>query len=158
MQNAPHRISAFGPRAAVGALAVAGQLVALGAVGSAAPAGAVPAPCQASNPGCQIVPGMQDGVQGQPCSNWTRYTYGFDPSGAYLACVSFDGGNSGVWSRSATISAGAKQIGSPCCPQDASYCPTGWGTLGQALDGRPMECSNASGAWIWAARPGGNLG
>jgi hypothetical protein len=123
-----------------------------------APAAAVPPPCSASNPGCQIVPGMQDGVEGQPCSNWTRYTYGFGPSGEFLACASFDGGRSGIWSRSATISAGAKQVGSPCCPPEASYCPTGWGAIGQALDGRPLYCSNASGTWAWAAWPKGNLG
>lgn len=101
---------------------------------------------------------MQDGVEGQRCGSWTSYTYGFDPSGQYLACVSFGNGQSGVWSRSATISAGAKQIGSPCCPPEASYCATGWGAIGQAVDGRPVYCSDASGSWVWVAQPTDNQG
>lgn len=123
------------------------------ALNGAATASALPAACHADNPQCQIVPGMQDAVETQPCNNWTRYTYGFDPNGLYLACVSFDGGKTGMWSRSATL-AGVQTIGSPCCPPDVSYCPTGYGSLAQAPDGRPLTCADGS----WVAPPGGNLG
>lgn len=123
------------------------------ALGGAALANAVPAACHADNPQCQIVPGMQDGVETQPCNNWTRYTFGFDPNGLYLACVSFDGGKTGKWSRSATL-AGVRTIGSRCCTPEVSYCPTGYGSLAQAPDGRPLLCSDGS----WVAPPGGNIG
>lgn len=135
--------------------------VALAAALSAAPppyAQALPTPCTASSPGCQIVPGMHDGVQGQPCANWASYSYGYDPNGLFLACVSYDNGRSGTWSRAATISAGVKPIGSPCCPPEVSYCSTGYGALGQAPDGRPLTCVNGSAGWTWVPRPFGNLG
>lgn len=124
-----------------------------GAAVDGAPRATADPACHADDPQCQIVPGMQDAVQGQPCDNWTRYTYGFDPNGSYLACVSFDGGKTGMWSKAATL-AGVKTIGSPCCAPDVSYCPTGYGTLAQAPDGRPLLCADG----IWVAPPRGNLG
>lgn len=125
---------------------------------SAPAASAVPPACHASIPGCQIVPGMQDGVESQPCNNWASFSYGYDPNGMFLTCVSFDNGRTGKWARSATISAGAKAPGSPCCPEGASYCPTGWGTLGQAFDGRPMQCTSSGAGYRWTVLPNGNLG
>ena len=132
--------------------------VAAAAISGAAPAGANPPACHATIPNCDIVPGMQDGVVGQSCPSWTQFTFGFDPSGNFIACVSFDGGTS-RWSKSSVI-AGVKQVGTPCCNENVSYCPTGFGTLAQAPDGRPLQCNTVGSATTgtWAALPQGNLG
>jgi hypothetical protein len=123
------------------------------------PASANPAsPFHANMPNCDIVPGMHDGVTRQPRPSWTQYPYGFDPNGKFLACVSFDG-KSGVWTPSATV-AGVKQVGTPRCSDNVSYCPTGFGSLAQAPDGRPLQCNTLGSATTgtWAALPQGLLG
>lgn len=130
------------------------------AITAAAPASAHPtSPCHAYIAQCDVVPGMHDGVAGQPCDSWTRYPYGFDPKGKSIACVSFDGGSSGVWTPSVPV-AGVKEVDTPCCSQTASYCPTGFGSLAQAPDGSPLQC-NTSGlatTGTWATLPRGLLG
>jgi hypothetical protein len=134
--------------------------IAAAAIGCATPASADPASaCHATIPNCDSVPGMQDGVVGQPCPSWTQYTFGFDPSGNFIACVSLNGGKSGRWSKSSVI-AGVKQIGTPCCNENVSYCPTGFGTLAQAPDGRPLQCNvlGSATSGTWAVLPQGNLG
>jgi hypothetical protein len=130
------------------------------AISGAVPASAYPeSPCHASAANCAIVPGMQDGVPGQPCPSWTQNPYGFDSNGGFLACVSFNGGGSGVWTKSATV-AGVKQAGTPCCTDGVSYCPTGFGTLAQDPDGRPLQCNIPGNATMgtWAVLPQGLLG
>lgn len=141
------------------ALLVAVAFVAAIAIGGPTPAAASPE-CHANIPNCSIVPGMHDAVSGQPCSSWTKFAYGFDPSGNFMACVSFNQGQSGEWTPSGTVAAGAKQVGSPCCSAEASYCPTGYGYLGQAPDGRPMKCDVEVGGTngTWVAPPNGLRG
>ena len=145
------------------ALLASGALAAIAVAATAIsppPASAYPeSPCHASAPNCAIVPGMHDGVPGQPCLSWTQNPYGFDPNGGFLAGVSFDGGRSGVWTKSAAV-AGVKQVGTPCCNENVSYCPTGFGTLAQAPDGRPLQCNTVGSATTgtWVALPQGLLG
>ena len=92
------------------------------------------------------VPGMQNGaVEAEPCNNWSRYTFGWSLTGAVMACVSFDNGRSGMWSRSATL-VGVQQPGGPCKALDDRY----GGVLAQAPDGRPMRC----GGQTWVALSG----
>jgi hypothetical protein len=63
--------------------------IAAAAISGAGPASADPAStCHATIPNCDIVPGMQDGVVGRPCPSWTQDTFGFDPNGNFIACVS----------------------------------------------------------------------
>ncbi len=88
-------------------------------------------PCHVRSPNCAVVPGMKDGVIGQPCSNWTRYTYGFGPSGEILACRSFDGGNSGQWAQGGSPT-GVREIGTPCSSRV--------GRSAKPPDGRPLWC------------------
>lgn len=84
-------------------------------------------------------------VETQPCDNWERWTYGLSPSGEFMACVSFDGGKTGMWSKSAPV-AGIRQIGAPCSQANGD-------NLAQAPDGRPLLCDG-----VWLALPYGNLG
>jgi hypothetical protein len=96
-------------------------------------------------------PGLQFGVTtNQPCKNWTRYTYGVNPNGKPMACVSFDGGRTGLWSDSASV-VGVRQVGAPCQEADAAL----GGVIAQTADGRPMVCDGPRGFVI---RPNGNLG
>src|SRR5712675_1932867 len=102
---------------------------------AAAPADADPAVgCTAENPGCAAVPGMRDGVEGQPCSTWTLNlnTYGFGPRGVIMACYSYDGGITSKWSDTPNL-VGVRDIGSPC---------SSW-QVAQAPDGRPLRCLTA---------------
>ena len=48
----------------------------------------------------------------------------------------------------------------PCCSDDVAYCPTGFGSLAQAPDGRPLQCNTLGSAAMgtWAVLPQGNLG
>lgn len=139
-------------RALLTAVACAAALV-----GVAAPAQAVPSACHASDSACQIVAGMHDGVPEQPCSNWAKFPYGFGPDGQYIACVSFDGGQTGKWQPWSAIAAGVREVGGPCCSSQASYCPTGFGGFAQAADGQPLTCHAApnSTSGTWEAPPGG---
>jgi hypothetical protein len=140
-------------------LLLAAVFVAAIVIGSPTPADASPE-CHASIPNCSIIPGMHDAVPGQPCSSWTKFAYGFDPNGRFMACVSFDEGRSGEWTHSSTIAAGVKEIGSSCCGLEAAYCPTGYGNLGQAPDGRPLQCNVGVGGTTgtWVAPPNGLQG
>jgi hypothetical protein len=96
-------------------------------------------------------PGLQLGVTTtQRCQNWTRYTYGVNPTGKPMACVSFDGGHTGLWSDSASV-VGVRQVGAPCQEADAAL----GGVVAQTSDGRPMVCNGPSGFMI---RANGNLG
>jgi hypothetical protein len=138
------------------ALLTSGALAAsaVTAVIDVAPAGADP--CHATSPGCAVVPGMQDGAINQPCSNWTRYIYGFGPRGEILACRSFNGGNSGQWAQGGSLT-GVREIGAPC---------SSW-QVGQAPDGRPLWCftqgpyqpggdpNHPDGTWTALSVPGG---
>jgi hypothetical protein len=86
------------------------------------------------------VPGMHSGaVETQPCNNRERYAYGWSPDGQVMACVSFDGGRTGMWASSATL-VGVQQIGSACEAISDRY----GGALAQAPDGSPLRCSDAS--------------
>lgn len=97
------------------------------------------------------VPGMPSGaVETEPCDNWQRYAYGWSPDGQVMACVSFDGGRTGMWSSTTTL-VGVQQIGAPCSAISERY----GGALAQAPNGSPLRCSDAAG---WIAPPGGNLG
>jgi hypothetical protein len=96
-------------------------------------------------------PGLQfDVTTNQPCTNWVRYTYGVNPAGKPMACVSFDGGRTGKWSDSASV-VGVRQVGAPCQEANAAL----GGVIAQTADGRPMICDGARGFVI---RPNGNLG
>jgi hypothetical protein len=106
------------------------------AVGLAAPAASDPDP----------VPGMQHGVvESEPCANWERFTYGWSPDGDFMACVSFDSGKTGLWSKAVPV-VGVREPGTSC---DVSQ-----GYFAQAPDGRPLQCSNS----IWYPPPNGNWG
>lgn len=96
-------------------------------------------------------PGLQFGVvTSQPCGNWMRYTYGVNPSGKPMACVSFDSGQSGLWSDSSSV-VGVRQVGAPCQEADQAL----GGVLAQTTDGRPMICDGARG---FVVRVNGNQG
>lgn len=76
------------------------------------------------------VPNMRsDAVLGQPCSNWQRYIFGYDPDGNILACAA-DVKN-GTWVQAAPLN-GVQQIGAPCA--------IGSGGTAQSPDGRALVC------------------
>lgn len=98
-----------------------------------------------------LYPACSLGVaEAQSCNNWERYAYGWSPDGQVIACVSFDGGRTGMWSSSATLVGGA----------------TDWRAMlgdlrplrrraGPSPDGRPLRCGDDKG---WVSPSGGNLG
>lgn len=98
---------------------------------AAAPPSSTPPPA-VQPPIAVVVPGMKFGVvENQPCNNWMRYTYGLTSAKQTMACVSFDGGRTGVWSAASTVM-GVQQTGAPCGTIAA---------IAQAPDGRPMRCN-----------------
>jgi hypothetical protein len=71
--------------------------VALAAAFGIAPAHADPSGCTAGKPYCAIVPGVHDGVIGQPCRTPTQFAYGYDASGGVIECTGLSGQQSGTW-------------------------------------------------------------
>jgi hypothetical protein len=120
-------------------------LAAGAAIGSAQPASADDRWVDTSTPGLQF--GV---VTNQSCNNWRRFTYGVNPSGKPMACVSFDGERSGQWSDSTSV-VGVRRVGAPCQDADQAL----GGVLAQTPDGRPMSCDGPHG---FVVRPNGNQG
>jgi hypothetical protein len=95
-----------------------------------APVVAAPPGCTAENQNCAIVPGMQDGVLGQPCPSFTEFTFGFSSTGGVIMCAGLPGAQFGTWFGPSVQLVGVRSTGDTC---------TG-GQMAQAPDGRPLRC------------------